>query len=145
METLTQFTPHADLARADYPELSVGRLMDPPLAVFLPHFTVGEATEMVRTLAAGPRLFTYGHIVDFTGRLMGVITMRDLLLNEKSARLEDFMIRQPFSIRASMPLLDAMKLTVNKHFPSYPVCDDSRRLVGVIRGATMFEAQTIEI
>jgi magnesium transporter len=145
MESLTQSAPPVDLAAADYPEQSVGRFMDPPMAVFLPHFTVNEATEIVRSLAAGPRLFTYGHIVDVTGRLLGVITMRDLLLNEKGTRLEEFMIRQPFALRADMPLLEAMKLTVNKHYPSYPVCDDTGRLVGVVRGATMFEAQTIEI
>jgi magnesium transporter len=145
METLTPSVPHVDIAPAAYPEQSVGRFMDPPMAVFLPHFTVGEATDIVRSLAAGPRLFTYGHIVDVTGQLLGIITMRDLLLNDKAAHLQDFMIRQPFALRAGMPLLDAMKLTVNKHFPSYPVCDDTGRLVGVVRGATMFEAQTIEI
>jgi magnesium transporter len=145
METLTQLVPPADLAPADYPDQSVGQFMDPPTAVFLPHFTVGEATDIVRSLAAGPRLFTYGHVVDVTGRLMGVVTMRDLLLNDRNAHLEDFMIRQPFSLQAAMPLLEAMKLTVNKHFPSYPVCDETGRLVGVVRGSRMFEEQAIEI
>lgn len=145
METLPQSVPSIDLSPLDYPEQSVGRMMDPPMAVFLPHFTVAEATEIVRTLASGPKLFTYGHIVDITGRLLGVITMRDLLLNDRNTRLEEFMIKQPFALRADMDLLEAMKQTVNKHFPSYPVCDETGRLVGVVRGADMFKAQTIEI
>jgi magnesium transporter len=33
-----------------YPENSVGRLMDPALAVFDPHATIAEATERIRQL-----------------------------------------------------------------------------------------------
>jgi magnesium transporter len=119
--------------------------MEPPIAVFLPTLTVGEATELVRELAAAARLFTYGHVVDATGVLVGIVTMRDLLLHTRGEHLDDFMLKQPFALRPQMPLHDAMKLTVNKHFPSYPVCDDAGRLVGVVRGAKMFEQETIEI
>jgi magnesium transporter len=44
-----------------------------------------------------------------------------------------------------MKLLDAMKLVVNHHFPVYPVCDERGRLVGVVRGRTLFEQQAFEI
>jgi magnesium transporter len=145
METLSPPVPRIDATAASYPEESVGRLMDPPIAVFLPNLTVSEATEMVRSLASTGKLFTYGHIVDATGVLTGIITMRDLLLNPKSAQLDEFMIRQPFWLKAGMPLRDAMKLTLNKHFPSYPVCDDQGRLVGVVRGSKMFEIEAIEL
>jgi magnesium transporter len=96
--------------------------MEQPVAVFPPHLTVGEATEQIRDLAT-TRLFTYGYITDATGVLLGVVTMRDLLLHQKADKLEDFMLRQPFSLRPEMDLMEAMRLTVNKHYPSYPVCD----------------------
>lgn len=144
MSTTTEM-PLAELPASAYPEQSVGRLMEPPIAVFLPTLTVGEATEIVRELAASTRLFTYGHVVDATGLLVGIVTMRDLLLHAKTDRIEDFMLRQPFFLRPEMPLPDAMKLTVNKHFPSYPVCESDGRFVGVVRGAKMFEQETIEI
>ena len=75
-----------------YPEQSVGRLMEPPVAVFFPNMTVGEATDIVRDLAASTRVFTYGHVVDATGVLVGVLTMRDLLLHEKKDTLDSFML-----------------------------------------------------
>jgi magnesium transporter len=34
-----------------------------------------------------------------------------------------------------MPMPDAMKLTVNRHFPQYPVTDAEGHLVGLVRGA----------
>lgn len=127
-----------------YEQDSVGRLMEQPIAVFPPHLTVGEATEQIRDLATN-RLFTYGYITDATGVLLGVVTMRDLLLHQKTDKLDDFMLRQPFSLRPQMDLMEAMRLTVNKHYPSYPVCDAKGVLIGIVRGSRIFEQQAIQI
>ena len=108
----------------NYPEHSVSRLMEPPIAVFLPTLTVGDATEIVRDLAAGTRVFTYGYIVDATGVLVGVVTMRDLLLHSPEASLEDIMLKDPFSLSVNDTVIEAIRSTVQKHYPSYPVCDD---------------------
>ena len=133
-----------DAANETYPELSVGRLMEPPIAVFPLHLTVGEATERVRELA-GQRLFTYGYVTDRTGVLLGVVTMRDLLLHEKQEQLDDFMLRQPFALQPAMTLMEAMRQTVNRHFPSYPVCNEQGVLIGIVRGSRIFEQEAIEI
>jgi magnesium transporter len=132
------------VAPFQFTETSVGRFMEPPIAVFPPHLTVGEATERVRELA-GQRLFTYGYITDEQGVLLGVVTMRDLLLQVKHERLDAFMLRHPFSLAARMDLMEAMRLTVNRHYPSYPVCNEAGVLVGIIRGSRLFEQQAIEI
>ena len=131
-------------AAALYDEQSVGRLMEQPVAVFPPHLSVGEATELVRELST-TRLVTYGYVTDATGLLLGVVTMRDLLLHQKTDRLDDFMLRQPFSLRPETPVLEAMRQTVNKHYPSYPVCDTRGVLVGIVRGSRIFEQEAIEI
>lgn len=131
-------------APTNYPEQSIGRLMEPPVAVFPARMTVADAIEEIRELA-GNRLFTYGYITDERGGLLGVVTMRDLLLHEKSDRLEDFMLRQPFALQSRMNLMEAMRLTVNKHYPSYPVCNEAGVLIGIVRGSRIFEQQAIEI
>jgi magnesium transporter len=71
--------------------------------------------------------------------------MRDLLLAQRNASLESIMLRNPFSLRPDLPVMDAIKLTVNKHFPCYPVCEADGRLAGIIWGAKLFAAQAIEI
>ena len=38
-----------------------------------------------------------------------------------------------------------MRLVLGRHYPVYPVIDAEQRLVGLVRGQTMFEAQAIEI
>ncbi|MFN2425277.1 MAG: magnesium transporter [Candidatus Binatia bacterium] len=123
---------------------TVGRLMGVARAAFRPEMTVRETVEALRELLARG-FFSYGYVVDDHGRLLGVLVMRDLLLARLDDLLRDVMIRDPFCLKPEMPLKEAMKVVLHRHYPDYPVCDDAGRLVGVVRGETLFTAQTIEI
>ena len=127
-----------------YAEGTIGRLMEAPLAVFSPQMTVGEATEALRPLVRSA-FVTYVYVVDAEGRLAGLVTMRDLLFNDRAAHLSDVMLANPFALRPDLPVPDAMKLTVNRHYPQYPVTDAEGRLVGLVRGAALFELEAFEI
>ena len=127
-----------------YAEDSIGRLMERPVAVLAPAMSISDATERVRELVK--RVFvTYGWVVDAQGKLAGVVTMRDLLLAPKDQRLEDVMLRNPFFLTPETELMDAMKRVLNRHYPVYPVCDGDGKLIGEVRGQTMFEEQAYEI
>jgi magnesium transporter len=129
---------------AGYPEESVGRLMESPVGVFAPEQTVRETVADLRELVA--RAFiTYAFVCDRAGRLLGVITMRDLLFSNPEARLDEVMLREPFALRAETPLVEAMREVLNRHYPVYPVCDAEGRLLGLVRGQSLFEAQAIEL
>jgi magnesium transporter len=127
-----------------FPEESIGRLMEPPTAIFKPQQTVAEVTERVRNLVR--KIFvTYCYVVDDAGRLVGVVTMRDLLVSDDSTPIGAVMLKDVFCLRANTPLPDAMKEVVHKHFPIYPVCDENGVLLGLVRGHAMFEEQAFEI
>lgn len=124
---------------------SIGRLMEPPPAVFRPLETVRSATQRVRDLSKRVML-TYLFVIDDGGRLVGVVTMRDLVVSEDDdATLESLMLRDVFTLKAATPLDDAMKLVVHRHYPVYPVTDDAAHLIGQVRGSAMFEEQAFEI
>ena len=127
-----------------YPDGSIGRMMDPAIAVFPPHISVGEAIERLRGVIK-TAFVTYGFITDEAGKLAGLITMRDLLFAAHDKKLSDVMLAEPFSLSADMQLADAMKPVLNRHYPVYPACDHRGRLVGLVRGSTMFEEQNLEI
>lgn len=133
-----------DTSGSPYPPDSIGRLMETPLAVFLPEQTIGEAIATIRELVKS-QLITYAWVLEADGKLVGVITMRDLLFNDAAAKLSDVMLRNVFALKTTMPLIDAMKLTLDKHFPVYPVVDEEGRLKGTVRGQRMFEAQAVEL
>jgi magnesium transporter len=127
-----------------YPEDTIGRLMEAPKSVFPPEQDIATTIELVRELVK-TTFVTYGYVVDNAGRLVGIITMRDLLLSDRSAKLSDVMLRDPFSLQATLELPEAMKLVVRRHYPVYPVCEADGTLVGIVRGQAMFEEQAYEI
>jgi magnesium transporter len=127
-----------------YPDDSVGRLMEPPQAVFPPTLTVEETVARIRELVK-TTFVTYAFVTSDDGALLGVVAMRDLLLAGRTDRLEAVMLRGAFSLRPETPLLEAARQVVAHHFPVYPVCDAGGRLVGIVRGRTLFEEQALEI
>ena len=127
-----------------YPEDSVGWLMVAPAAVFRPEMTVSGAVEVLRKLTKRT-LVTYGYVTDVSNRLIGILVMRDLLLADPTDRLEKVMQRDIFSLRPEMELTGAMRATLNRHYPVYPVCDENGCLLGLVRGQNLFEARAIEL
>ena len=123
---------------------TVGRMMDPVVAAFAPERTVGETIEELRELVTRA-LITYVYVIDAENHLLGIVTMRDLLFSDHARTLEQVMLRSAFALHASLPLKDAMRLVLDRHYPVYPVVDPEQRLIGLVRGQTMFEAQAIEI
>jgi magnesium transporter len=123
---------------------TIGRFMEPAYAVFRPEMTVGEAIEELRALIR-TAFITYGYVTDPGGKLLGLITMRDLLFAERVVRLGDIMLRDVFAFRPAMVVSEAMKLTLSRHYPVYPVCDEQGQLLGLVRGQAIFEEEAFEI
>jgi magnesium transporter len=132
------------LRNREYPEETVGRLMDPPIAVFRPDQTVADAVAELRDLVR-LAFVTYGYVTDSTGRLIGVIVFRELLFADDRQRLAEVMLRDPFWLRPEMPILEAAREVLRRHYPVYPVCDAAGRLLGIVRGQTLFEHQAFEL
>lgn len=127
-----------------YEEGTVGRLMERPLAVFRPGTTVGEAVERLRDLTRRAHI-VYGFVTDDAGRLVGVFAFRELLFAKPEDRLDEVMIPDPFALRPDQTVLEAARAVVTLHVPAYPVRDAAGRLVGMVRGRTLFEQEALEI
>lgn len=126
------------------PAGTVGRIMQPPVGIVPVDLTAAEAIARLRTMHP-MQAITYLYAVDAEERLAGVIVLRDLFLARPEQPLRAFMIAPPFFLTPDLPILDAMKLVVSRHYPVYPVCDDKGRLVGLVRGHLLFEKQAYVI
>ena len=135
---------HQWMKNQEYPEDSVGWLMEPPVAVFRPTMTVRETIEGLRRLTK-KAFITYGYVTDEKNLLLGVLVMRDLMLASPEQLVSEVMLTNPFWLQPQMALTDAMKTTLNRHFPVYPVCDEHGLLLGLVRGQNLFEARAIEL
>ena len=135
---------HAAAPRAmplgpDYERDLVGHWMEPSYGTCSPSTTVEEATKVLRDLHH--RVFTvYLFVVD-QGRLVGVLTPRELLLASKQDRVDDLMLRRPFHLRDDEDVEEAWQRASQWQLPAYPVCNDQGHLVGVLRGAELARLQ----
>lgn len=127
-----------------YPDDSVGRLMEPLVGVLRPQHTVHEATERLRPIVK-KTLVTYGWVVDEAGVLVGVLVFRELLFAESDQPVSDLMVQKPFRLHPEMTLIEAMKAALKWQLPAYPVCEAGGRLIGLVRGTTLFEHQAFEL
>jgi magnesium transporter len=118
--------------------------MERPAAVFQPRETVSNAVEKLREITK-ENFVTYCFVTDAKDLLIGVVTMRELLLSPPERHLDELMLRNPFFLQPGMPVLEAMKSTISRHYPVYPVCDRDGRLVGEVRGQALAEAQAFEL
>ena len=134
-------TDWADSQR--YAEGCVGRLLEDPPAVFLSGTRVADAIEELREIVA-KRLVVYLFVVDERERLLGLAAFRELLYAERDRTLDDIMIPRPYRLRPDMPLVEAMREVVTRHYPVYPVCEADDTLVGQVRGQALFEQQAFE-
>jgi magnesium transporter len=123
---------------------TVGRLMEPPPAVFAPDATVEGVIATLRPLVSHT-LVTYVFVVEDERRLVGVVAFRELAFARPEQQLSEIMVARPFSLRPETAVIDAMNEVVTRHYPVYPVSDAEGRLVGVVRGAVLFEEQAFEI
>lgn len=123
---------------------TLASLMQPVVGMFAPTTTVAEATEGLR-LQSRAGLITYLYVVDGSDRLLGLVVMREMLLAPSDAMLEDIMIRRPFALQRSMPLDDALKVALQKHYPVYPIVDHDYRLIGLVRGSDLFANRAVDL
>jgi magnesium transporter len=123
---------------------TLGYCMEPTYAMFHPEMTVDEAIEKLRALVKTV-FITYGYIVDADSKLLGLVTMRDLLFAEGKEQLADIMLSNVFVFKPGIAVSEAMKFMLSRHYPVYPVCDDQGKLLGLVRGQVIFETTAFDI
>ena len=124
---------------------TAGDLMSPPIGVFTREMTVAETVEKLRELTQAA-VITYGYVADADGQARG--RGGDARPAARHARDEargDHADATSSALDEKMPLADALKAALNKHFPVYPVADANGVLKGLVRGEELFAEQAIEI
>ncbi|MEY4483253.1 MAG: hypothetical protein RL693_705, partial [Verrucomicrobiota bacterium] len=92
----------------EYPQDSVGWLMEPPVAVFRPHMKVKDTIEALRKLTK-KAFITYGYVTDEHNKLLGVLVFRDLMLADPGQNISEVMYTTLFLLKPEMELTEAMK------------------------------------
>ncbi|GAB4189733.1 MAG: magnesium transporter [Wenzhouxiangellaceae bacterium] len=79
------------------------------------------------------------YVVDGDGRLLGVMSLRQLLTSRRSRALQEIMV-PAYSVHVSTPLSDLEDFFEEHGYFGAPVVDDDSRLVGVVSRTAVIEA-----
>lgn len=144
LKVATRKQREAWLYNQHYPKGSVGRLMEPVIALFAPTVTVREAVDSLRAMVK-QAFISYGYVVDEENRLLGVLVMRDLLLARPDQTVQEVMIEHPFTLELTQQVSEVIPLVHIHHYPEYPVCDEKGHIIGIVRGYALFQKQTLRL
>jgi len=112
-----------------FPVDTAGALMHPHFAVYHLSRRVEEAVSELRD--RGPDLRYYLYMVDDDLKLVGVLSVKELMAAARSTRLFDVMRRPVESLSARAGRNAILRHPGWKRYPSLPVVDELGRLVGV--------------
>lgn len=115
-----------------HPEDSAGGLMTSEFLALGRRMTVGEAIAALRTWKPDAEEIYDVYAVDRFGRPVGVISMRQLLMEDPAAVLMDVVEPEVVSIMADDDREEAARLMSRYDLASLPVVDTHGALVGVI-------------
>ncbi len=112
-------------------ESTAGRLMNPRVFALSEDTTSGEAVAGLQQ-AGGKELFFYVYVIDDREHLVGVVSLRRLLLVAPTARLKDIMTTDIISVGLEADQEEVAKLVTSYNVVAIPVVDSENRLVGTI-------------
>lgn len=120
----------ADLMR--YPEDSAGGLMNTDYFAIEQNYTVAQATERIQNSADENLVTFYIYVVDEDGHLVGVISLKELILNKPEVFLKEIMLTEIISVDLDTDQEEVARVVERYDFLCIPVVDSSNKLEGVI-------------
>lgn len=113
-------------------------------AVLGPETTVAGALDYL-VQASSTSTITYIYVAGAKGRLLGTVTMRDLLLGRPGQRLAEIMTPEPFAFTLDTLLSEAIQQALRRRHRIYPVVDGEGCLLGLVYGWQLFERMAAEL
>ena len=114
------------------PAESAGGVMTPEVLVLDVDQTVEETLAYLRAAQPPSGLILYLFVVDSEKRLLGVVSLRDIVVAPLDAKLETIMDRDVISVRAGTDQEEAARLIRHYDLMGLPVVDEEKHLLGTI-------------
>jgi len=125
-----------------YPSNVAGGLMITEYLAYPLSYTVRQVVDDMRTHSEEYSRYSvqYTYVVSDEGELVGVLSLRDLLLTPGGTPIAHTMIPRPTSVTDLMPLDELAELFEEKGYLGFPVTDGEGRLCGLVRREDVMEA-----
>ncbi len=115
-----------------YDENSAGGLMSPQYFRVSPDATVGDALVVIQEEDEPPETAFYVYVVDVDERLVGVCSLRMLVISRPKQKIRDIMEREVVRVTADTDQEDVAEIVSRYDLVSVPVVDEYDVMLGVV-------------
>jgi magnesium transporter len=115
----------------EYPEQTAGRIMNPNVFALAEELTVGESITELQS-ARDVEMVFYLYVVDVRRHLVGVVSLRRLLLVSPETPLKRIMTSDLISVRVDTDQEEVARQVASYNLLAIPVVDEENKLAGVI-------------
>lgn len=115
-----------------YPPESAGRLMTEMFVRVRPEMTVVETIDYLRLIDPEVETLAAVYVLDEAQRLIGVVSLRELMVADPESRLEAIMTPQLVTAPPEMDQEEVAHLASRYDFLAMPVTDPAGRMLGII-------------
>ncbi|MBF0410298.1 MAG: magnesium transporter [Candidatus Riflebacteria bacterium] len=113
-------------------ENTAGGLMSTGFATIYEEFTVNEAFSHLRLVALDLEIIYYIYVLDHSDKLIGVISIRDLLVGKPNTPVTEIMNHKIISVTADAPEEEVASLISKYNLLALPVLDEKECIMGVV-------------
>ncbi|OEU68243.1 MAG: magnesium transporter [Desulfobacterales bacterium PC51MH44] len=115
-----------------YDDDTAGGIMVPDFIALKEDTTAREAIESLQKEHMDVEMPFYLYVVDEYGKLVGVSSLRQLVVVQPEAPLKDFMTTDVFSVQTSMDQEGVAKIVARYDILAVPVVNQTNELVGIV-------------
>ncbi len=115
-----------------YEDDTAGGIMVPDFIALKEDITAKEAIESLQKEHSDVEMPFYLYVVDEYGKLVGVSSLRQLVVVPPETPLKDFMSTDVFSVQTDMDQEEVAKIVARYDILAVPVVDGANRLVGIV-------------
>lgn len=115
-----------------YPEDSAGSIMTTEFVKLRPKMTAEEAIKRIRRTGIDKETIYTCYVSDESSKLIGIVTIKSLLLAEDEDIIEDIMETNVISVNTLDDQENVVQVFNKYNFLAVPVVDKENRLVGIV-------------
>lgn len=101
--------------------------------VWIPqHYSVRESVEKLKIFAEFSETINYLYVIDNDKKLVGVVSYRDLIINDESEKIQDIMYSRVISVSAYEDQEEVARVIERYDFLAIPVVEKNNELLGIV-------------
>lgn len=129
---------------AKWPEDSAGGLMTTDYISVDPGLSVAQVIERIRQVGEDAETVYYVYVIGAENRLLGVVSLRDLLLASSSTKVDEVMTENIVNVSPEEDQEEVARKMAKYDFSALPVLGPNKKLLGVITVDDVIDVLTQE-